>query len=703
MPLADTLNRKPGDILKSDDWNIIIKEIDRLETAKINRDGADTLKGPLTIAESLKVNSNVTISGNLSVTNVLEIGTPPFAGNTGGNRDWMQKGIKINWDSDSLFIGLKNEGTNRKDAVIAWGDDPQDDLRFVNVLAGGEVQGKELMRIKPSGNVGIGTNNPIASLDIASASRTGTHPTAVKGLYITGDFNADNDGVEFRHSSGTQGIGFGFNTIYAAGSAANQDLGLKPKGTGEVKVSGSLSVSGIVKAQTLTVSGDLSVTGSVSFGSQVRQMLNLWSTGYGIGIQNMTQYFRSDYNFAWYQGGSHNDAELNAGGGRSLMTLDSNGNLSVSGIVKIGSLQLGGFTSEDKQEWPIVVWYRNTDQNWDEGLIKLPASQGVFRKAGFGIHLHKNRQFGFWSTGPIQLFAVEGDTGNTYIRGNLDLQGSAFLGYESDISNFGTPLKSGFYQNGGGREIPGDVPDTSHPWTHLITARHSNTSNNHQLQIASTFINNDRLFFRKVAAGLETNNPGWNEVATRGGNTFVGNQIINGTLVTQQTHTIKIGVPGASYGNDGIRGEPNLWLDAAGTVIIKKGFQSQGMDVAERFKVLGHGEIGSVMVMDEQEKAIKLCERAYDPCVVGIISGEPAFILGLETEHQPIALCGRVPCNVDADIAPIKVGDLLTTSPTKGYAQKALEIAKATGTIIGKALESLSQGKGQITVLVILQ
>jgi len=616
MPLADTLNRKPGDILKSDDWNIIIKEIDRLETAKINRDGADTLKGPLTIAESLKVNSNVTISGNLSVTNVLEIGTPPFAGNTGGNRDWMQKGIKINWDSDSLFIGLKNEGTNRKDAVIAWGDDPQDDLRFVNVLAGGEVQGKELMRIKPSGNVGIGTNNPIASLDIASASRTGTHPTAVKGLYITGDFNADNDGVEFRHSSGTQGIGFGFNTIYAAGSNANQDLGLKPKGTGEVKVSGSLSVSG---------------------------------------------------------------------------------------IVKIGSLQLGGFTSEDKDEWPNVFWSRDLNQNWDEGLIKHSSSRGFFKKAGFGIHFHEKRQFGFWSTGWKPLFAVDGGTGNTYIRGNLDLQGSAFLGYESDISNFGTPLKSGFYQNGGGREIPGDVPDTSHPWTHLITARHSNTSNNNQLQIASTFINNDRLFFRKVAAGLETNNPGWNEVATRGGNTFVGNQIINGTLVTQQTNTIKIGVPGASYGNDGIRGEPNLWLDAAGTVIIKKGFHSQGMDVAERFKVLGHGEIGSVMVMDEQEKAIKLCERAYDPCVVGIISGEPAFILGLETEHQPIALCGRVPCNVDADIAPIKVGDLLTTSPTKGYAQKALEIAKATGTIIGKALESLSQGKGQITVLVILQ
>jgi hypothetical protein len=667
MPLADTLNRKPGDVLKSDDWNVIIKEIDR----KINRDGADTLKGPLTIAEALNANSNVTVKGSLNIV------------------------VPQPQDPDGQILGLGP--TDASNLRLGYHQD------YSWIQSHG---GKPLLINRLGNNIGIGwcsTINPVAKLDIASADRTGTHPTAVKGLYITGDFNSDNDGVEFRHSSGTQGIGFGFNTIYAAGSNANQDLQLKPKGTGEVKVAGNLSVSSSVKAQALTVSGSLSVTGSVSFGSQVRQMLNLWSTNYGIGVQTSTQYFRSDANFAWYKGGSHNDAELNAGGGTSLMTLDRNGTLSVSGIVKIGSLQLGGFTSEDQDEWPNVFWYRDLNQNWDEGLIKHSSGRGVFKKAGFGIHFHQNREFGFWSTGWNPLFAVEGGTGNTYIRGNLDLQGSAFLGYESDISNFGTPLKSGFYQNGGGRAIPGDVPDTSHTWTHLITARHSNTSNNHQLQIASTFINNDRLFFRKVQAGLETNNPAWNEVATRGGNTFVGHQIINGTLVTQQSHTIKIGVSTGTYGNDGLRGEPNLWLDAAGTVIIKKGFQAQGMDVAERFKVLGHGEIGSVMVMDEQEKAIKLCERAYDPCVVGIISGEPAFILGLETEHQPIALCGRVPCNVDADIAPIKVGDLLTTSPTKGYAQKALEIEKATGTIIGKALESLSQGKGQITVLVILQ
>lgn len=59
-------------------------------------------------------------------------------------------------------------------------------------------------------------------------------------------------------------------------------------------------------------------------------------------------------------------------------------------------------------------------------------------------------------------------------------------------------------------------------------------------------------------------------------------------------------------------------------------------------------------------------------------------------------------CKVDASIAPIKVGDLLTTSPTKGHAQKVLEPEKAVGAIIGKALGSLDKGKGKIPVLVLL-
>jgi hypothetical protein len=67
------------------------------------------------------------------------------------------------------------------------------------------------------------------------------------------------------------------------------------------------------------------------FGAQTRQMLNLWGTAYGIGVQGSTLYFRSDSNagpnggFIWYKGGVHNDSYLNAGGGTELMHLVSGG------------------------------------------------------------------------------------------------------------------------------------------------------------------------------------------------------------------------------------------------------------------------------------------------------------------------------------------------------------------------------------------
>jgi hypothetical protein len=60
-------------------------------------------------------------------------------------------------------------------------------------------------------------------------------------------------------------------------------------------------------------------------------------------------------------------------------------------------------------------------------------------------------------------------------------------------------------------------------------------------------------------------------------------------------------------------------------------------------------------------------------------------------------------CKVDADIAPIEAGDLLTTSPTKGHAQKVLDPNAAVGAIVGKALGSMKKGKGKIPVLVMLQ
>jgi hypothetical protein len=73
-----------------------------------------------------------------------------------------------------------------------------------------------------------------------------------------------------------------------------------------------------------------------------------------------------------------------------------------------------------------------------------------------------------------------------------------------------------------------------------------------------------------------------------------------------------------------------------------------------------------------------------------------------------IATTGRVRVKVDAG-RPIRVGDLLVSSDKPGMAMKSEPIdvggvrIHRPGTIIGKALEPLASGQGEILVLLSLQ
>ncbi len=64
---------------------------------------------------------------------------------------------------------------------------------------------------------------------------------------------------------------------------------------------------------------------------------------------------------------------------------------------------------------------------------------------------------------------------------------------------------------------------------------------------------------------------------------------------------------------------------------------------------------------------------------------------------------GRVYCKADAQHSPIAVGDLLTTSSTRGHAMKAEDPLKAFGSVIGKALRPLQGGQALIPILIALQ
>jgi hypothetical protein len=148
-----------------------------------------------------------------------------------------------------------------------------------------------------------------------------------------------------------------------------------------------------------------------------------------------------------------------------------------------------------------------------------------------------------------------------------------------------------------------------------------------------------------------------------------------------------------------------------GSITVKNDIILANADCAEDFDIAGLEKVepGTVMVIDS-EGSLRECNRAYDKCVAGVISGagkyKPAIVLDKQESSKnrmPIALMGKVYCKVDASYGAIEVGDLLTTSPTPGHAMKADDPMKAFGSVIGKALRPLAIGEGLIPILIALQ
>lgn len=159
-------------------------------------------------------------------------------------------------------------------------------------------------------------------------------------------------------------------------------------------------------------------------------------------------------------------------------------------------------------------------------------------------------------------------------------------------------------------------------------------------------------------------------------------------------------------GNHRTKTSATIRLDGqAGDIHLKNA------DCAEEFDVSMQEGVGAgtVMVLDDDGR-LRRSEEPYDRRVAGVISGAGGYRPGIvldrkeaRTGRLPLALVGKVFCQVDAQYSPVEVGDLLTTSPTPGHAMKACEPLRAFGAVIGKALCPLRSGAGLIPILVALQ
>jgi hypothetical protein len=175
----------------------------------------------------------------------------------------------------------------------------------------------------------------------------------------------------------------------------------------------------------------------------------------------------------------------------------------------------------------------------------------------------------------------------------------------------------------------------------------------------------------------------------------------------------------------GTTGAPAVYdmsISDTGVVSVRVLQITGGADFAENFDVNAPAsagaaetakvEPGMVVSIDPASPGrLALTTQAYDRRVAGIISGAGGVKPGMTMSQEgtlahgqlPVALSGRVYCQVDASFGAIEPGDLLTTSSTPGHAMKVTDAAKAQGAIIGKAMTSLKEGKGLVLVLVTLQ
>ena len=152
-------------------------------------------------------------------------------------------------------------------------------------------------------------------------------------------------------------------------------------------------------------------------------------------------------------------------------------------------------------------------------------------------------------------------------------------------------------------------------------------------------------------------------------------------------------------------------VKVTGNIDVGGNINAKYQDMAEWVESSQELVAGTVVVLDPtKSNQVIASTQSYDGRVAGVISLRPGLALGERGEGRVlVATTGRVKVKVDATNGPIQIGDLLVTSDKEGVAMKSVPVEfggvrmHRPGTLIGKALEPLASGTGEILVLLSLQ
>jgi hypothetical protein len=137
----------------------------------------------------------------------------------------------------------------------------------------------------------------------------------------------------------------------------------------------------------------------------------------------------------------------------------------------------------------------------------------------------------------------------------------------------------------------------------------------------------------------------------------------------------------------------NWWNNIYGTAI-----HAQYADLAENYLSDVEYAPGTVVVFGGEQE-ITVTTVFADTRVAGVISTDPAYLMNGACGGQPLALRGRVPCQV---IGPVTKGDLLVTADQSGTAASVGQDRTYGPAVFAKALETNLDNGAKVIEVVIL-
>jgi len=570
----------------------------------------------------------------------------------------------------------------------------------------------ELTRFTSGGNVGIGTSTPAYKLDVAGAIRSSS-----------GGFVFPDGTVQTTANGGggsSQWITSGANIYYNAGN-----VGL---GTSTPGVALDVAQNRAVRVGNATLS---------SGGDYANLANHGWYNGsawQGDG-QAGAIYNLNGAQHTWY---THNTAGVVA----PLMQLGADGSLGVGTQTPSSRLHVNGGSirlAATAGDTPFQLFsYSNSHSLWltsgnpntseiylspayavdfDRGLA-LQYTPGTTGAVGGLLKIGQlNKNAATYTHGATALYT------NGTERVRINSVGSVGIGtitpsYRLDVQGgqvnasgglcIAGDCRTAWSQVGGGSQWTTSSPNIYYNGGSVGIGSNSPTAT---LTVMGIGVSGTAMFYgSSYASHFNYNGDGSEDTYIRGGrNTsrVVINDLSGGNvLVAPNSGNVGIGT-----------GSPTSKLHVAGdgrftgSLTVDGNIAAKYQDVAEWVPAAAQLAAGTVVVLDSTKpNQVVSSSTSYDTRVAGVVSAQPGITLGEQSEKKVlVATTGRVRVKVDATDGPIEIGDLLVTSSREGFAMKSMPVEiggsriHRPGTLIGKALEPLAGGTGEILVLLSLQ